>query len=541
MNDKFEEIRDEIELKIKQAIRNWRLRYRLSDSSVFTCKDLGIKALNVVQQQGRDNGITGFEIQKAINKVGWSVENQTNWKENLALRWIEKFASRGYYGYAKLMKMLDMPIESPTIRWWNARYLNSLLSFINPGGKAFIKASTYIINVAVSLCDNLTVEGEGSNTLLQTTSDISILYANDKENIIIQNLRVEGDGDISKTSQRGINFGWAKESSIIDCFINNLGYDGIIVGFNSENILIEGNDITNCKDDGISLSNVAGDIRVIGNTSRSNTYSGIHVDTGCDYLLIDSNFCEENDDCGIEAVRTSGDGSTKSVISNNITKSNTNAGINLTGVSSYKHENWGVSNNLTSNNAIGIKLEETQNILIIGNYVVDNTPSHGINLNSNNNNISIVDNYVRGSTSHGICLNVNNDDCVIQGNVCVNNTEYGLRIVNANNEDNIVKNNYLLGNTSGAVNGVGTNTIFSQNVGYVTENSGTATIPNGTATTGNVAHGLAGTPTIVMTTGRDADTEEVRCSSRDATNIVLSVTGNVGGDRTIDWYAEYKP
>lgn len=70
---------------------------------------------------------------------------------------------------------------------------------------------------------------------------------------------------------------------------------------------------------------------------------------------------------------------------------------------------------------------------------------------------------------------------------------------------------------------------------------GTATIGNGTTTTGNIAHGLAGTPTVVFGFGSTTDTEDLYCSSKDATNIVIDCVGAVGGDRTIYWRAEYIP
>lgn len=72
-------------------------------------------------------------------------------------------------------------------------------------------------------------------------------------------------------------------------------------------------------------------------------------------------------------------------------------------------------------------------------------------------------------------------------------------------------------------------------------NSGTATIGNGTETTGNIAHGLTGAPTAVFAFGSTTDTEDLYCDSKDATNIVIKCVGAVGGDRTIYWQAEYKP
>ena len=71
------------------------------------------------------------------------------------------------------------------------------------------------------------------------------------------------------------------------------------------------------------------------------------------------------------------------------------------------------------------------------------------------------------------------------------------------------------------------------------ETEGSSTIPNGTATTGNIAHGLIGTPTVVHFTGTTSDTEDIYASTVDATNIAGSVVGNVGGDRTVYYSAKY--
>jgi len=70
------------------------------------------------------------------------------------------------------------------------------------------------------------------------------------------------------------------------------------------------------------------------------------------------------------------------------------------------------------------------------------------------------------------------------------------------------------------------------------ENRGTGTIGNGTQTSGNIAHGLGGAPTGVIVSGSTTDTDCLYLSSKDATNIVINAAdGNVGGDRTIYWYA----
>ena len=95
---------------------------------------------------------------------------------------------------------------------------------------------------------------------------------------------------------------------------------------------------------------------------------------------------------------------------------------------------------------------------------------------------------------------------------------------------------------AGIVNG-GTRTL-TRGQGFT--NRGTATIGNGTQTTGNVAHGLsvdaAVTPSTVFAFGSTTDTEDLYCSSKDATNIVIqTAAGAVGGDRTIYWEVNHVP
>jgi len=72
-----------------------------------------------------------------------------------------------------------------------------------------------------------------------------------------------------------------------------------------------------------------------------------------------------------------------------------------------------------------------------------------------------------------------------------------------------------------------------------TENSGTATIANGN-TSVTFAHGLAGTPTVVVLGATHSEVADAIWSA-DATNITITVPNPVSADRDISWYAEYKP
>jgi hypothetical protein len=67
------------------------------------------------------------------------------------------------------------------------------------------------------------------------------------------------------------------------------------------------------------------------------------------------------------------------------------------------------------------------------------------------------------------------------------------------------------------------NNIVKNNIGYVTENSGTATFSgNGSQTTFTIAHGLAGTPNVVNVTPASNDAKGSFYVTVDATNIYVN-------------------
>jgi hypothetical protein len=76
---------------------------------------------------------------------------------------------------------------------------------------------------------------------------------------------------------------------------------------------------------------------------------------------------------------------------------------------------------------------------------------------------------------------------------------------------------------------------WKSNINFVTENSGTATIPAG-STSVTVAHGLATTPSKVIVTPR-GNIGAVWVSARDATNITINCSTAPTTDTLVDWYA----
>ena len=116
-----------------------------------------------------------------------------------------------------------------------------------------------------------------------------------------------------------------------------------------------------------------------------------------------------------------------------------------------------------------------------------------------------------------------------------NQSSYGV-YVSANVVDAIITGNFFKDYQWEKIHDVGTNTKIFGNQGFVTENSGTATISASTSVV--FAHGLVGTPTHVAvgfkTTGYGS-----WIWSADATNITITVA--VSGTYDLTWDAEYKP
>lgn len=122
------------------------------------------------------------------------------------------------------------------------------------------------------------------------------------------------------------------------------------------------------------------------------------------------------------------------------------------------------------------------------------------------------------------------EDCIISGQ-----TSYG--IVESGDSDNneIVRNTLV--ELAFTIIKTGTSTLVRNNIGYTTENFGTATIANGT-TSITVAHGLALTPSIVNVTGTHSEVVAIWVENIDATNFDIGVTAAVSANRDVHWYAE---
>jgi len=236
MSEEFEKIRDTVELMGRNHTRRVNIECGIDDASIYTKRDLGFKASATVQQQGRDNGIMGFEIQKELTKVGESVEWQTTQKERAAQKYLERLLSRGYYGYIRLMKLLDRPVESPTMHWWNWRYVNPIMGFINPGGEVKVREGTYSVATPLIQVANVTLAG------VSRTSTILELGANDY--LIKSHVDPSASAPLSRTELKHLYLDGKKatyatgKSLLYGAYVESTFEDLFIINGHESNILL---------------------------------------------------------------------------------------------------------------------------------------------------------------------------------------------------------------------------------------------------------------------------------------------------------------
>jgi len=103
-----------------------------------------------------------------------------------------------------------------------------------------------------------------------------------------------------------------------------------------------------------------------------------------------------------------------------------------------------------------------------------------------------------------------------------NSQGYGIAIVGSTHSGVLVANNDCRNNVTGAISNEATlssTVVIKNNLGYVTENSGSST---GTGAQQTIAHGLSATPTIVIISGDSSNVNGYQSAAADATNIYIT-------------------
>ena len=170
-------------------------------------------------------------------------------------------------------------------------------------------------------------------------------------------------------------------------------------------------------------------------------------------------------------------------------------------------DNTVISGNNLRLNGTAIETGASKQVVILGNTVRGNT-STGITITGDQT--VVISNIVSNNAGNGILTGATVTGFVIAGNRCFDDRtpkiqQYGVNLSN-NPTNGIVQGNSVQGNlTDGIFPSGGAGVIIRDNLGYVTENSGTGTINSG-ATSAAITHGLSYTPVradITVTLGEN--------------------------------------
>jgi len=330
----------------------------------------------------------------------------------------------------------------------------------------------------------------------------------------------------------GVNAIGTERITVQDCEVRNYGYFGGMVfgakyGLVKHNLVDYGTGVYSTYARGIWLTSVNGRfITVEDNIILNSVKESIFVEDGCMDDKILNNYIYTPKHHGIVV----GD-----------------AGVNP--IEKHLVQGNTVYGSTEATGGIGIYLNKVKEVEVKDNhvYLMDGS---GIAVTSSER-CKIEDNFAfnnaqqkPASYDQGIRLDAVTYSTIARNHCFDNQTpktqQHGIEFMGVANDYNCIFDNDLRDNANGNLVGtIGANTKIRNNYGFVTENSGTATILSG-QTSVVFAHNLAGTPTFVVLGATHAEVSDAIWSA-DATNITLTVPSAVTANRNISWYAEYKP
>lgn len=430
----------------------------------------------------------------ASNNVNFAVSEATYliWKDDL-----EIYASNGLTG------KIDYSGTDATA------VINSAIdaAFSNGGGLVFVKSGNYSLESSIVLKSYVTLEGEGwgeqsAATVLTIKSgsnfDGVTTLKQKNYHMTVRNLRIEG----SKAGELDAS-------------------DGIHI-FATDRPVVENVVIRNCDDKGIHVEGYGVEVSI------QPFIRGVYVYS-----------------CGNEGIQISATDSHVSDVDV--------GGCGQSALYMYLAHNSIITHSSFWGSKHGIEIDQTNNCAIT-NCRVDYNMEDGIYMTASSYNlISSCEIYHNSQMSAGRCdgiylvgsANYPSNNNIVTGNF-VGEEKGSITIYHrySINEDGLYCDNNLFAKNDVAgcvfkekirINGASSEA--RENIGYVTENSGTA---YGTSPI-LVAHGLCESPTSV-TLGVEGTTPcQTSWSNFNSTHIAIYHDPGDGVAITVTWYAEYRP
>jgi len=438
-----------------------------------------------------------------------------------------------------------------------ATVIQSAIDATSEGGLVSIKQGIYTINTTydtqIKITKTITVCGEGFGTILRFTG-----VGTDKR-------------WINEGCTMGILMVLADNAVVRDLTVdgNNIeGINGIVAGYQypteyKNNIKIIHVKAINCRPH--SSNNANGYGIYIGRMSYGHVVRDCHVENcyagivGCGYtspvtagrFWILNNYVKDTDYPAIYLK-----GCPNSMVIGNLVEDINHTGIWVGELFSTDY-NYIVKNNIVRNcSREGINSSQNEHSVVEGNIVYENGYS-GIyfgrytritkNIVFNNGQAGSTDAYKRAGIAN-VPTYGDFYGCVIRDNIVFDNQTSPTQDYGYYEGANLSPPNHLVDNYFNCPTNVSRyNAICKRNIGFVTENSGTATIANGDY----FAHGLAGKPTTVTLTCMNATYDGVpvvvNCNyaNTNSTHVCVSMYWTNGTaittDLLVSYYVEYKP
>jgi hypothetical protein len=404
--------------------------------------------------------------------------------------------------------------------------IQSAINALTSGGKIFIKAGTYLINSTLYLGNNLVLAGEGIDATVLKLADganVDIIQnanfgVRNNYNIVVTDLTLDGNRANNPSAGNGI-YGAFARSLFFNLKIQNCpNYAIRLTGFATGDA---GRSYNTYISHSVIQSNVNGVRFEIGTTGVGACDNYVHY-----------NIFARNGNNQIEVYQVSD----IEIIGNHFFSAGQGLGLAL-GVAVY---GWSsdirvISNTFENLDKEAILFDATNNYisnsLIIGNNIWD------VGKATNNTYDAI---YLKDWKCRYNIVALNR----IRVYQATNKYRYAINDDNTggNTAPNVIIGNYLSSGATGTLRVATLHRYIKRNVGYITENGGTATFSGtGSQTQFTIAHGLAGTPKMAIVTAGSSDAKGDFYVTYDATNLTVTyATAPPSGTNNVvlNWYAE---
>ena len=242
-----------------------------------------------------------------------------------------------------------------------ATVIQNSMDSLASGGEIFLKAGSYVFNSTVIIPSNITVQGEGSGTLIRMADNANAeaFKTDGSSGIILRDFRIDGNKD-NQSSLTGamINLSNSANNLVENVSIDNSADSGIWIASTTDTLVINCR-VSNCANAGVGIRGPStARVAVIGGYYTANVV-GVQIINDCQFVTV----------VGV-------------IAENNSVPGQYGSGIEWTALVGCTPPTFGsVSGCVCAGNDRGINFESnTSYVTAVGNCCIENL--HGIALNS---------------------------------------------------------------------------------------------------------------------------------------------------------------